>query len=37
MPLITCTRCRGTNGPFTRQPEGPVCEDCLDDQDGGTK
>lgn len=35
MALIACVRCGNTAGPFARQPEGPVCEDCLDEQDGG--
>ena len=34
MPPITCIRCEGTAGPFVRHPEGPVCEDCLTEQDG---
>lgn len=32
--MITCVRCHDTCGPFVRSPEGPVCEDCLDEQDG---
>jgi hypothetical protein len=31
--MIACIRCDGTCGPFSREPEGPVCEDCLDEQD----
>lgn len=31
--MIACVRCDDTNGPFSREPEGPVCEDCLDEQD----
>jgi hypothetical protein len=31
---IECVRCGNTYGPFARKPEGPVCEDCLKDQDG---
>jgi hypothetical protein len=34
MTRIKCARCEDENGPFSRQPEGPVCEDCLDAQDG---
>lgn len=34
MSPIACVRCDDTGGPFVRQPEGPVCEDCLDEQDG---
>jgi hypothetical protein len=32
--MIACVRCDNTVGPFSREPEGPVCEDCLDEQDG---
>lgn len=32
--MIACVRCDDTNGPFSRQPEGHVCEKCLDEQDG---
>ncbi len=32
--MIACVRRDNTNGPFSRQPEGHVCEDCLKDQDG---
>lgn len=32
--MITCVRCHDVIGPFVRRPEGPVCEDCLDEQDG---
>ncbi len=34
MSPIECARCQGTAGPFARKPEGPVCEDCLTEQDG---
>jgi hypothetical protein len=34
MSPIACVRCDDTNGPFSREPEGPVCEKCLDEQDG---
>lgn len=34
MSPIECARCGGTAGPFVRHPEGPVCEDCLTEQDG---
>lgn len=33
--MITCTRCGDSDGPFSPQPDGPVCEDCLDKD--GTK
>lgn len=29
-----CVRCGNNCGPFAPMPEGPVCEDCLDEQDG---
>ncbi|TXS44910.1 hypothetical protein, partial [Streptomyces sp. OR43] len=32
--MIACVRCDDTNGPFSRRPEGHVCEKCLDEQDG---
>lgn len=32
--MIACVRCDDTNGPFARKPEGPVCETCLEAQDG---
>jgi len=32
--MIACARCEDTNGPFSRRPEGHVCEKCLEDQDG---
>lgn len=32
--MIACVRCESTIGPFARRPEGPVCEDCLDAEDG---
>jgi hypothetical protein len=32
--MIACVRCTDTCGPFVRRPEGPVCEDCLNEQDG---
>lgn len=30
MAPIACRRCGDTNGPFEPQPDGPICEDCLD-------
>jgi hypothetical protein len=35
MAPIACARCADTAGPFEPRPEGPVCEDCLDAEDGG--
>ncbi len=34
MSPIECARCHSTAGPFAVKREGPVCEDCLDEQDG---
>lgn len=34
MARIQCARCGDENGPFARRPEGPICEGCLDAQDG---
>jgi len=32
--VITCTRCGDIDGPFDPRPEGTLCEDCAERQDG---
>lgn len=32
--MVICASCGKEADPFKRCPEGPVCEDCLDKQDG---